>query len=545
MKKIIILYALILLYCTKVNAQDIKWVYEFKGTNNLSIAKNTYKPPIIDNKGNSFVLLRIEDTLLINNQTIINEKKTCLVLVALDSNGVFKWTYTMKAGDQLTIKDMITTSDGSVVLIGNYNSELKLSGGVKLDSLWYNNGFMIKIGANGNLIWSKNHKYAYGAEAKIASDKNGNLYVHLFKSTLGAIVNDTALQKQQGVAIAKFDKSGVFIKMNTNTSIYTRIGNIAVSPDGNHLYIFNTLEPKENIQFGSFTLKDSTLKPIERDFYVACANSALDFVFLKRFSAKATYGIDELFYKSLCVDSKENLYFSHIFVGKLNIAGNNYNTIQHFPIWIKIDTIGNIVWAVTTKDSTGLAGGSSNMGTTKDGNVYSCLIASGTYQIGALNVSKTAYLNIYFDNNGYIYAAREFWGSPQHRINGLFASDGENTYVLQIYDSVLFNQKYYGNGADKMVFVKLANPNYNINLSKIQSTKNFVIFPNPTCGSFTIAYNTLTPQKLPMSIYNTIGEQVYNTTWNNETSKTLDLSYLAKGIYFLRVGEETQRVVIE
>lgn len=183
MKKLTILYTL-LLFCVKLNAQDIKWVYEFKGANAKSISRNINIPNVIDTKGNSFVQLYITDTLLINNQTIINDKKGCVVLVALDSNGAFKWLYTIKAGDQLLVKDMITTADGSVVLIGNYNSTLQLSGGVKLDSLAYTNGFMIKISPAGNLVWTKNHKYLHN-DAKLAADSNGNIYVNLSTFTLG------------------------------------------------------------------------------------------------------------------------------------------------------------------------------------------------------------------------------------------------------------------------------------------------------------------------------------------------------------------------
>jgi len=540
MKKIIIL-SILLSLCIKSNAQDIKWVYEFKGANSFSISKNVIHPPVVDSKGNSFVLIQVTDTLLINNQKIINDKKACIVLVSLDSNGIFKWIYTMKAGDQLSVKDIITTSDGSVVLIGNYNSEMQLPGGGKLDSFFYNNGFMIKIGTAGNLVWSKSHKYSHGSEnAKLASDNLGDIYVHLLKYVLGAMVNDTVLQTQQGAAIAKFDKDGKFLKMNGN--IISSVGNITVSGNGNHLYIFNTLESQSNIQFDSFTLKDSTLKQVEKDFYIACANSNLDFIFLERFQAKSTYAIDHLFYKSLCVDHNEDLYFAYSFLGKLDIAGNNYKTFQHFPIWLKIDTTGAIKWAITNKDSNGYYGTNYNMGTTKDNNVYSCFNAAGTYQIGALNVSKRAFLNMYLDKNANVYAAREFWSTDLPQLSGTVTSDGECTYVLQINDSIWYNQKYYGNGADKIVFVKLANPNYNINVNNIQSAKNITLYPNPTNGIATIEYTA--NKKEMLNIYNMLGETVYQNHWlPSQTQQTIDINKLPNGLYIIRLGDSEMKFV--
>ncbi len=534
MKKTIFFYILIL-FCTNLNGQDIKWLYEFKGASSQSIYKNSFYPSVIDSKGNAFQLLKIKDTLLINNQAIVNDRKTAMVLVSLDSNGIFRWIYTMKAGDELEVKDMITTSDGCVVLIGNYNSTLQLSGGVKLDSIWYTNGFLLKIDPAGNLLWSKSHKYAHnGVDVKLAADSNGSIYVNLVTSILGAMVNDTALQKKKGVSIAKFDKNGSVLKINSN--INSSVGNLAVSANGNHIYIFNVLDSKSNIKYDTFNITDSTLNPVEKDFYVACANKDLQFVFLERFQAKATYAINHLFYKSLCVDNSENLYFSYIFLGKLDIAGNNYKTFQHFPIWLKLDTLGTIRWAITSKDSNGYFGTNYNMGTTKDNNIYSCFNAAGTYQIGALNVSKRAFLNMYLDKSANVYSAREFWSNDLPQLSGTVTSDGENTYVLQINDSILYNQKYYGNGADRIVLVKLANPNYNIDVNNIQSAKNITLYPNPTNDLITLEYRT--NKKEMLNIYNMLGETVYQNNWlPSQTQQTIDINKLPGGLYIMRLGD--------
>ncbi len=532
MKKITILYTL-LLFFINLKAQDIKWVYEFKGANAKSISRSFYLPTIFDSKGNTFVQLYINDTLLINNQTIVNDKKGCIVLVALDSNGIFRWIYTIKAGDQLRVKDMIATSDGSVVIIGNYNSTLLLPGGQKLDSLAYTNGFMIKINPAGNMVWSKSHKYAH-YDAKLAADTNGNIYVNLSTGTLGGMVNDTALQKKKGTSIAKFDKNGSLLKLNSN--INGSIGNIAVSASGNHVYIFNILEQKSNIQYDTFNIIDSTLKQGEKDFYVACANAELDFVFLEKFQAKTKYGLDYLFYKSMCVDKDENFYFSFVFQGKLDIAGNNYYSVSPFPIWIKIDTTGAIKWAFTTKDSTGFVTSSFNMGTTKDSNIYACTALSGNCRVGPLNVNRTMFINMFFDDSANIYAAREFWGSGYPRLNGTVTGDGENTYVLQVYDSVWYKQKYYGNGADRMVYVKLANPYYSIGVNNLQQSKNISLYPNPNNGIATIEHTA--NKKEMLTIYNMLGETVYQNNWlPSQTQQMIDINKLPSGLYIMRLGD--------
>lgn len=72
----------------------------------------------------------------------------------------------------------------------------------------------------------------------------------------------------------------------------------------------------------------------------------------------------------------------------------------------------------------------------------------------------------------------------------------------------------------------------------------FNIFPNPTNGAFTVEIEqNLQNEKL--TIYNKLGELVYNETLNGVLIKrNIDLSRLSKGIYFIRFAGETKRIII-
>lgn len=182
------------------------------------------------------------------------------------------------------------------------------------------------------------------------------------------------------------------------------------------------------------------------------------------------------------------------------------------------------------------------MGTTKDNNIYSCFNAAGTYQIDALNVSKRAFLNMYLDKSANVYAAREFWSNDLPQLSGTVTSDGENTYVLQINDSILYNQKYYGNGADRIVLVKLANPNYNINVNDIQSAKNIKLYPNPTNDIITIEHRT--NKKEILTIYDMQGKSMYHIIWlPSQSQQVIDMNNSAKGIYIIRLGDSEMKFV--
>ncbi|MCX6351437.1 MAG: T9SS type A sorting domain-containing protein [Bacteroidetes bacterium] len=80
--------------------------------------------------------------------------------------------------------------------------------------------------------------------------------------------------------------------------------------------------------------------------------------------------------------------------------------------------------------------------------------------------------------------------------------------------------------------------------SPSQLNKGFKISPNPTSSTFTIQYTTL--QKEELTIYNILGEIVFKTQYlPSQTEKTIDVSALPKGVYFVRVGSGVKKVVVE
>lgn len=73
------------------------------------------------------------------------------------------------------------------------------------------------------------------------------------------------------------------------------------------------------------------------------------------------------------------------------------------------------------------------------------------------------------------------------------------------------------------------------------------VFPNPSSGIITIVNRDIAIQQL--SMYNTLGQVVHKTTMTNEM-KTIDLTSLGTGVYFLQsISQEgklsTQRIIIK
>jgi surface protein len=75
------------------------------------------------------------------------------------------------------------------------------------------------------------------------------------------------------------------------------------------------------------------------------------------------------------------------------------------------------------------------------------------------------------------------------------------------------------------------------------SEAGFSIYPNPTQGEFTLERN-LSAKAKELFVYNMQGQLVYTAVAQNRKQQ-IDLSGFKSGIYLLRIGEESKRVVVQ
>ena len=89
--------------------------------------------------------------------------------------------------------------------------------------------------------------------------------------------------------------------------------------------------------------------------------------------------------------------------------------------------------------------------------------------------------------------------------------------------------------------------NFSTAINEITTAENgFSIFPNPTTTTIQLTLNTKTKAPLHCEIWNVMGERVYKSPIVNPKSKiNMDVSFLSKGIYVVRVNELSRKLVIE
>ena len=68
--------------------------------------------------------------------------------------------------------------------------------------------------------------------------------------------------------------------------------------------------------------------------------------------------------------------------------------------------------------------------------------------------------------------------------------------------------------------------------------QNMVVYPNPSSGIFTIAYQAETQIK----IYNIVGEIIYQSVAKDQFT-TIDLTGQAKGIYIIKTTDRNQNII--
>lgn len=85
-----------------------------------------------------------------------------------------------------------------------------------------------------------------------------------------------------------------------------------------------------------------------------------------------------------------------------------------------------------------------------------------------------------------------------------------------------------------------------------QQDKEISIYPNPNNGVFTISFASLDASQVDLRIINVIGNEIYHEVVNRsemQTAKTIDLTRLAKGLYYVKIETDNyssvRRVVVK
>lgn len=84
----------------------------------------------------------------------------------------------------------------------------------------------------------------------------------------------------------------------------------------------------------------------------------------------------------------------------------------------------------------------------------------------------------------------------------------------------------------------------NTNVNERDNNLNFAVYPNPNKGVFKVHFDIKNRNKLLLEVKSILGKSVYKEEINNSgmINKSLDLSYLRKGIYFISITDDSNSI---
>lgn len=141
-----------------------------------------------------------------------------------------------------------------------------------------------------------------------------------------------------------------------------------------------------------------------------------------------------------------------------------------------------------------------------------------------------------------------------------------NDLVRQINIEVNTNNSFGSDGWTRVVFENIPEGVYPLRISALEQGVSWdrifitmdenetplgekediaIIYPVPSNGSFTIVLNDLQPAEI--EVFNILGQKVYTTSVENRISVFMNMGFLGKGVYVVRIsknGTETEKKII-
>ncbi|MBK8330165.1 MAG: T9SS type A sorting domain-containing protein [Bacteroidetes bacterium] len=115
--------------------------------------------------------------------------------------------------------------------------------------------------------------------------------------------------------------------------------------------------------------------------------------------------------------------------------------------------------------------------------------------------------------------------------------------VWQPYSNLMSppNMPNYGLGADTVLCWPLGSIEI-----RDESLETLEVYPNPSSTYIVVRYEMRDKRNATIEMYNAIGQQVYSSQLSHLSAYiSIDVRHLAKGMYYLRCGNEVRKTIIE
>ena len=133
-------------------------------------------------------------------------------------------------------------------------------------------------------------------------------------------------------------------------------------------------------------------------------------------------------------------------------------------------------------------------------------------------------------------------------------TDYNISYILPIECRYDFDPDWNGNfiphtafgtdyGYESMAINALISQDDLVSINELNNNSSFDVYPNPSAGVFNI--NLDANNNTMLTVRNVVGQTVINENVSGKSNHTISLADYSKGIYFLTIGEETVKLIVE
>lgn len=437
----------------------------------------------IDNENNIVVIFRLCGWMDLDpgpTTTYINTDDTqCgMVVVKLNADLTMEWGYLLKhVGGTISPHDVKFDYEDNIVICGSFDGTFDFDPGlgetILTDTTLYQQGFVLKLGSNGDLIWVN----------QVSPD---------IQATLFSLDTDTS----GNIYSAGYYK-GVFPVGDTIYPNMTTFG-------GNRKPIVVKLSSDGILQWGK-----------GHETHIGYDHDA--------------YGI--------AVDQNQNIVYASTFDDLTDVDNDPLNTVNvdgSFDIALsKLNPEGQVLWATSLGDPS--YSNYANSVTINDQNDIYVVANLGDFIYNGPSGSEVVICNdrdfivFKYDENGDPIRYDRCTGEGDQFGYSLASLDSNTVFVTGNYGAEIFTQPYMFNGPATFIG-KYDEIDVFLNTEEISEINEVFIYPNPNNGSFQISQPF---EKLEVELVTMDGKIILKTNVTDH-KHFFDFDSLNAGIYFLK-----------
>ena len=475
-----------------------------------------------------------------------------------NTNGICQWA-TKIYGDLWDLPTHISIDENLNAYISGiyYSSSILFNNGRSLDNSSNEtcDGFIAKYDSNGRCIWTE--KISGDGEDVITSisiDSHDDLFVSgYFHSKILNFNNGKFLindEKYKQGFIAKYSNRGICQwtqKISGNKSV--SCGEI-VFDDSNNFYVMGNYESAFiKLNGGKFLGASKYV-----DVYISKFDSNANCQWIENIGGE---GLDEI--SSIKMDNQNNIIISGIYNSlEINFNNNiklkNYGNFDEDVFIAKYSNQGLCQWAEK------ISGESSEYSYSIKLDNFDNMYLTGYFYSPILNFNNGKSLiniggpNSYFasyNSNGICQWAEKISENSNNFSFDLELDGKNNIFIVGRFDSpkmifnndvILLNSGYSGSSDGFLAKFD------NLSTSVPQILNNFIeppLSPNPATDfiEFSVGANGRSPLQNEVRIFNLFGQAVLSVGAIHELPLQVDVSGLAPGMYFVRIGDKVGKFV--